>query len=212
MKCLNPVHNRPPRLPITPAILHLLFNTWSAPPVPYTARMLCAACCLGFFAFLRAGKFTYPSMEAYNPSMLSLGDIAVDNQANPKFLLVSLRHSKTDVFGAGFTLYVGDIGNTLCPVAAILSYMAIYKDSHPLSRTDLVAAVRDSLAPLGPEVSWFSRHSFHIGWGQHHSSTCWDLQLSDSDIGALEILSVPGLHSYATAAINCCFQLLLSSL
>ena len=39
------------RLPITPAILQHLFNTWSQPPVTYDAVMLWAACCLGFFGF-----------------------------------------------------------------------------------------------------------------------------------------------------------------
>ena len=83
-------------------------------------------------------------MDAYDPSMLSPGDIAMNNRANPTFLSVSLRHSETDVFGVGVTLYVGATGGNMCPVAAILSYMAvcpdmpgplfIYHNNRPLSR------------------------------------------------------------------------------
>ena len=192
VKRLNPIHRRPPRLPITPAILRHLFSTWSAPPVSYAARMLWAACCLGFFAFLRAGEFTCPSMDAYDPSMLSPGDIAMNNRANPTSLSVSLRHSKTDVFGAGVTLYVGATGGNMCPVAAILSYMAvrpdtpgqlfIYHNNRPLSRDDLVTAVRDSLSSLrGLEVSQFNGHSFRIG----AATTAAQVGISDSLIQTL---------------------------
>ena len=67
--------NHPARLPVTPDILAHLCAVWSASPVSYTSCMLCAACCLGFAAFLRSGEFTCPSVGAYDSSMLSWGDV-----------------------------------------------------------------------------------------------------------------------------------------
>ena len=122
---LQPAHTRPLRLPITPDILLYLFRQWYTPPVSYDTRMLWAACCLGFFAFLRAGEFTCPSLSAYLQAMLSPQDITVDNHENPTCVLVTLRSSKTDVFGVGHTLCVwAATGHFLCPVAALLSYLA----------------------------------------------------------------------------------------
>ena len=112
-------------LPITPSILRHLFSIWSSPPVSYSACMLWAACSLGFSAFLQSGEFTWSSPSAYVPTMLSPMDVAVDNRTNPSFLAVTLRSSKTDVFGSGVTVYIGATGGPLCPVAAVLSYLAI---------------------------------------------------------------------------------------
>ena len=44
--------------------------------------MLCAACCLGFFGFLRAGEFTVPDEKSYDSKChLNYGDMAVDSQS-----------------------------------------------------------------------------------------------------------------------------------
>ena len=172
VQCFNPIHCRPSRLPITPAILRHLYNAWSTPPVCYTHHMFWAACSLGFFCFLRAGEFTCSSTHAYDPSVLAPGDIRVDDHSNPKYLSVTLHHSKTNMFGSGFTLFVGSTGY-LCPVTATLSYLAmhpslcgplfVHKDGEPLPRTDLVVEVRQALASLAVDVSKFSGHSFQIG-------------------------------------------------
>ena len=132
--------------------------------------MLWAACCLGFSTFLCFGEFTCPSHSAYVPSMLSPRDIATNGLSSPTFPAVTLRFSKTDLFGTGHTLYIAATGNYLCLVAAVLSYMAIcpplpgplfiYKNGRPLSRMDLVQAVRVPLQSTGLEVSRFNGHSF----------------------------------------------------
>ena len=67
-------------------------------------------------------------------------------------------------------MFVGATGDTLCPVAAVLSYLSVrpsepgslfmYQDGCPLSRVDLVAAVRQA---DGLDVSRFNGHSFQIG-------------------------------------------------
>ena len=80
---------------------------------------------MGFAAFLHSGEFTCPSVVAYDSSMLSWGDVLVDSHTNLTLLLVQLRHSKTDVFGTGVSLYVGAMGSPNCPVAAVLAYMSV---------------------------------------------------------------------------------------
>ena len=54
--------------------------------------MLWAACCLGFFCFLRAGEFTANS--ASRPSIHMTGDLQADSLVNPtclKFILSTRR-------------------------------------------------------------------------------------------------------------------------
>ena len=111
------------RLPITPTILRALHAVWSRHP-DRDKVMLWAACCLAFFGFLRAGEFTCPSLSAFSPGMLSREDVAVDSHANPSVMTVTLKHSKTDPFGAGVTIFLGKTGDILCPVSAMLGYLA----------------------------------------------------------------------------------------
>jgi len=134
--------------------------------------MLWAACCLGFFGFLRAGEFTVTSLTAGYP--LSVDDVAVDSRVNPQVLLVHIRRSKTNPYGAGIRIFLGRTGDTnLCPVAAVLQYLAIrpstpgplfvFQTGCPLTRPLLVRHVRQALLQAGINVSKYSGHSFRIG-------------------------------------------------
>ena len=60
---------------------------------------------------------------AVTTSQYCLQDVAIDNRDNPSVLYVSLRHSKTDIFGAGVTIYLGWTSDILCPVSALLAYL-----------------------------------------------------------------------------------------
>ena len=113
-----PSHVRPKCLPITSAILRLLYHHWSQGPVSFDMVCISAACCLGFFGFLRCGQFTCQSLTTYDSLMLSPGDIKVDSITDPTVLHVALRRSKTDTFGAGVTIHLGRSGDILCPVKA----------------------------------------------------------------------------------------------
>lgn len=144
-----------PRLPVTP---HILLAARSSLNVQSSAddRMLWAACLLGFFGFLRSAEFTTPSAAQFNSLIhLTAADIAVDNRSNPSMLSVHIKQSKTDQFGQGFTLYLGRTDNALCPVTAILNYLAhrssdngplfCLQDGRPLSRQTLVGLLCQAL-------------------------------------------------------------------
>ena len=88
--------------------------------------MMWAACCLGFFAFLRCGEFT-TNAEFDTQQHLSDRDIAVDNYDNPSLLSIHLKQSKTDQDRVGITLYVGQTTQAICPVAAMLRYLVARK-------------------------------------------------------------------------------------
>ena len=169
----SPTSGRLRRLPITPSILQVLYSAWSESPVSFNRTMLWAACCMGFFGFMRAGEFTCAS-EADSPQqMLLVGDVSVDSHTSPSFIAVHLRHSKTDMFGRGVCIYLGRVPGHICPVKAILSYLVlrgnrpgplfVFTDGTPLSRTRLVVAVRGALQSRGVEAGDFSGHSFRIG-------------------------------------------------
>ena len=170
---LSPSGQRPQRFPITPRILRLLHDVWSQQPVSHDTVMLWAACCVGFFGFLRAGEFTCPSLEAYSSTMLSARDVAVDSHSSPSFVTLHLRQSKTDVFGMGVTIYLARVEGPVCPVKALLPYLVLrgsspgplfrFQDGSTLSRARLVSAVCTALASHGLDVSRFNGHSFRIG-------------------------------------------------
>ena len=168
----NPEHQSKHRLPVTMDILRHLHRVWSKPPITHDKTMLWAACCLGFFGFLRAGEFTYTqnSLDGY---CLSAADISINSRSNPQLLTVHLKQSKTDPYGSGCRIYLGRTNTIPCPVSAILSYLSyrpstsgplfILQDGTPLSRPKLVSSLREALSKAGINASHYSGHSFRIG-------------------------------------------------
>ena len=185
----NQVH--PSRLPITPAILRFLHSRWSNHHDDYNTVCLWAACCIAFFGFLRCGEFTCSSWQCYTRSVLSLEDVAINSREDPTVVHLTLQQSKTDVFGAGATIHLGRTGNHLCPVSAILAYLArrpptfgplfLLHSGHPLSRRMLVSTVRATLSSAGVEVGHINGHSFRIG----AATAAAQAGLSDSTIQQL---------------------------
>ena len=171
-----PIGDRlPPRLPITPIILHLLLQLWSSwpPDRQYDASMLWAAVCLGFFGFMRAGEFTCPSLQAFNSNnMLGGSDMSVDSWDNPRIVLVHLCQLKNDHSGNGVTVCVGRTDQRIFPVVALLIYLVKrgtgpgplfqFWDGTSLSKQRLVFQVRQALAPRGIDCSCLTGHSFCI--------------------------------------------------
>ena len=167
---MTPGHSRTKRLPITPDLLRKLLTIWSWGPPSSDKVMLWAACCLGFFAFMRAGEFTSVSSTE---DTLSVADVSIDSRDNSRVLAVLLRRSKTDPIGAGVHLYLCRTGDILCPVTAMLGYLAIrptsvgplflFEDGTPLSRPHLVTHMWEALSQAGIDTAHFSGHSFRIG-------------------------------------------------
>ena len=66
-----------------------------------------------------------PSESAYDKDThLNMEDVSVDSVANPTVVKVQIKASKTDQFRKGVAVFVGRTDNNLCPVAAILAYIA----------------------------------------------------------------------------------------
>ena len=96
------------RLPITPLILHNIRGVLDQQRYDYTHIMLWAACCLGYFAFLRLGEFTVASAASFDPTWhMTLQDIAIDSHSSPSLMQFTVKASKTDQLWQGICLYVG---------------------------------------------------------------------------------------------------------
>ena len=163
-----------PRLPITPVILERLCQIWNQDSSNWDHIMLWAAYCVGSFGSLHSGEFTAPDQGEFDPGQhLTFHDLAVDSMVNPRLIALRIKQSKTDPFTQGVTIYLGRTESRLCPVAALLSYLVLrgngdgplfhFQDSQPLTRTRLVAAVRQTLKAAGFNPDNFVGHSFRIG-------------------------------------------------
>ena len=160
------------RLPITPSILQKLQEVWSTSSTycAFDRKMLWAACCLGFFGFLRAGEMTAPSDSA--SVHLSISDVAVDNSRFPSVIMVKIKASKTDPFRKGVNLFLGKTGSSVCPVSAILSYLCVrgmssgalflFSDGRLLTRQRFVEALRIGLKEANVQDQYCG-HSLRIG-------------------------------------------------
>ena len=79
--------------------------------------MLWAACCLGFYGFLRAGEFTVNG--TFDPSLhLTMADVQVDS-INPQSFRVFIKCSKTDPFRKGCFIFLGCGSLPLCPLISL---------------------------------------------------------------------------------------------
>ena len=162
------------RLPITPEILRQLRALWSREASEQDVLMLWAACCTAFFGFFRMGELTSLTADGQNPGhCVSVTDVAIDDVRNPSLIRIRLRSSKTDQFGRGVDIYLGRTGADLCPVSALLAYLAVrgkepgplfrLQDGRYLTKGVFISKVRSALAVLGYDEAAYAGHSFRIG-------------------------------------------------
>ena len=168
--------------------------------------MLWAAFCLAFFGFMHSGEFTSPLSHDLDACTLSVADVAIDSRHNRRILTVVIRRSKTDQARIGTNLYLGRTGTTLCPVSAVLAYLAIrpptpgplfvFQDGNPLTRDKLVSQMRDALSQLGIDSTNFSGHSFRIG----AATTAAKVGFEDSFIQSLGRWKSNAFTAYITSS------------
>ena len=161
------------RLPLIPDILLKMRAVWSREAARFDNIMMWAACCLCYFGFLRSGEVTIPSEAAYDRGVhLNVNDVVVDDIANPSFVKVTIKASKTDQFRKGVDIFVGRTRNALCPVEALLAYICsterngrwpFVQDGRLLTKDRFIKGVRDTLTQAGVEAKQYAGHSFRIG-------------------------------------------------
>ncbi len=120
---------------------------------------------------MRCGEFLV--VKAGDSPSITAGDVAVDSRSAPTMIRVFLRRAKCDPFGKGIHIYMGRAQSALCPVAAILNYLAsrpeqagplmIWKTGSPLTREAFVRLIRQVLTNIGLNASEYAGHSFRIG-------------------------------------------------
>ena len=163
-----------PRLPITPDVLLKMRKVWESDSRNPDNIMLWAAACSCFFGFFRAGEITVPSEGAYDAGThLNFADVAIDDPKNPSLMRIRLKSSKTDPFRNGVDIFLGRTKNQLCPIEAMLAFLAVrgdrqgflftFADGSLLTKGRFVAGVRQALQKAGVDCKRYSGHSFRIG-------------------------------------------------
>ena len=186
---LTPSHTRHP---ITIGIMTKVKEVLLRKPKDYDNILLWAACCTAFFGFLRCGEFTVPTQATYDPEAhLSLSDIALDSKHSPSVIQVTIKQSKTDPFRQGVQLCLGKTDKEICPVNAILPYLAIrganpgplfiMQDGSHLTRQRFVSLITNALQLAGIDDKRYTTHSFRIG----AATTAKDAGISDVHVKML---------------------------
>ena len=124
------------------------------------------------FRFSKAGEFTVDGR--FDPSAhLSCQDIRIDSHIHPSAIRLLIKKSKTDQYSSGAYIFQARTNTDLCPVTAILNYLAIhpatlgpmfiFEDGAYLSRQKLVQSFNRSLAATGIDPQFYKGHSFRKG-------------------------------------------------
>ena len=119
---------------------------------------------------MRSGEF---ASDRSTVPAVCVSDMAVDSHSHQSLLRVKLCRAKTDPFGKGVEIFMSRTGTVLCPVAAILHYMAVHPkgegsllihvDGSPLTRAQFVFQVKKALQAATIDSASYSGHSFCIG-------------------------------------------------
>ena len=139
----------------------------------HNAAMLWAASSLCFFGFLKMGGVVVPP-TGYDPEVhLSVGDARVNSRSLPEWMEACINASKADPFCREVAVYVCVTGINLCPVAAMLQYMALqgkhdgpmlaFSDGGYLTRGCFVTHLQRALAAIGMECRLYVGYRFRIG-------------------------------------------------
>ena len=162
------------RLPITQSIMNRIKSILAQEPQAYANLMLWAACCVGFFGFLRCSEFLIPDGTTFDPEVhLAVNDLTYVMSADPPYVELRIKASKTDQLRRGTTISLGSTRGEMCPVAALFDYLNarggapgplfILQTGRPLTRAPFVAQLQQVLHQAGLPSNLFNGHSFRIG-------------------------------------------------
>jgi len=104
-----------------------------------------------FFGVSPFGRTHSASQFGYDPAThLRIQDVAVDDHEHPTMVQLSLKSSKTNPFWRGVQIVIGSTQDDLCPVTALLAYLAVQGGSPgPL----LPAGRAQSARLAGPKIT-----------------------------------------------------------
>ena len=115
---------------------------------------------------------------------------------------ITLRGSRTDTFGVGCTLYIGRTDSRICPVTALLAYLAIrplspgplfvHANGSTLTRSSLVSAVCVALSEGGVDLP-LHRSQFQDQCSYLCRSS-WSTRFLNSNTRLLEVSGLPAVH------------------
>ena len=185
-------HQPRERKPITFPIMERLHSALSKRTGNYKDTMIWAACCLTYFGLLRVSEFTTSFPNSFNSfTDLLLSDVALDSRTSPTSIQITLKQSKTDQFRAGATIYLGKTTHAICPVTALVQYLAmrggtpgplfLLPNNQSLTRTSFNSALNKTFQELNLDYHQFNTHSFRIG----AATSAKRAGLSDSHLKAL---------------------------
>ena len=84
-----------------------------------------------FFLFYRSGEITVEQKNLYDSSChLSYSDLTVNNPSDPSIISLLIKKSKTDQGRKGEKVYLGTMGDSQCPIAALQAYLSV-RESNP---------------------------------------------------------------------------------
>ena len=109
-----------------------------------------------------------------DPSIhLSVSDVLLDTSAEGWSFSLLIKASKTDQLRQGARIVLGSTNADLCPVAALLDFLAVrgsspgplfqLENSNPLRRKEFASHVQKTLSSSGLDGLCFNSHSFRIG-------------------------------------------------
>ena len=115
--------------PITFLIMQCLHSVIISQSSNYFDVMVWASYCMAYFDLLRVSEFTTQSPNQSNSttSFLIL-DVAFDSHITLQLVRITLWQSKTDQFKQGTHLYLEKTGDQVCPVMALIQYLARWGD------------------------------------------------------------------------------------
>ena len=136
------------------------------------SKMIWAACCTAYFGFLHVSEFMSPD-HSNSTNTLQLADVALDSHTSPKIIQLTLHQSKADQFRKGSHIYLGATNHYVCPVQALLQYLAnrgsrpgpifILTNRKALTGSMFRTALKKAHKELNLNPSHFNTHSFRIG-------------------------------------------------